>query len=116
MEAILAEVAGELAWMEPAPVFIGGATIGLFLDAFGQEQVRPTKDVDCIVPSVTTQVGWFALESELRRHGWTPDQDGPICRYRSPLGFRVDLLAGDPAVQGFSARSTPSSTEVRRTR
>jgi hypothetical protein len=69
IEAILLEVARELAWLAPPPVFIGGATIGLFIDAFGKSQLRTTKDVDCIVPAVTTQVGWFALEGELRAHG-----------------------------------------------
>lgn len=57
--------AEELSWLVPAPVFIGGATIGLFLDSLGRDQLRPTKDVDCIVPSVATTMQWFALEREL---------------------------------------------------
>lgn len=31
-------------------VYVGGATIGLYLDPFGASRTRPTKDVDCIVP------------------------------------------------------------------
>lgn len=80
IEAILAEVVVELSWLEPPPVFIGGATIGLFLDEFGRSQLRPTKDVDCIVPSIATAIAWFELESELRRRGWHPDPHGPRCR------------------------------------
>ncbi len=102
VEASLADVAGELDWLDPAAVFIGGAIVGLFLDDTGRAQMRPTKDVDCIIPAVTTAMEWFALESELRRRGWHPDRDGPICRYRSPRGHRVDLLAVRPEVQGFS--------------
>ena len=51
IERVLAEVAEEVAWMVPPPVFIGGATVGLFLDDFGRRQLRPTKGVDCIVPT-----------------------------------------------------------------
>ena len=102
IEAILAAVAGELSWGEPPPVFIGGATIGLYLDDFARAHLRTTKDVDCIVPAVVTTMQWFALERELQQRGWSPDRDGPICRYRSPSGHVVDLLARDPSVQGFS--------------
>jgi hypothetical protein len=102
IEAILADVAAELDWLDPPPVFIGGATIGLFLDDFGRSQMRATKDVDCIVPSVTTSLAWFDLEGALRQRSWSPDPDGPICRYRSPRGHIVDLLAADPTVQGFA--------------
>lgn len=104
IEAILAEVASELEWLAPPPVFVGGATIGLFLDDFGRAQMRPTKDVDCIVPGVLTQQAWFALEGELRQRGWRPDPDGPVCRYLSPRGHVVDLLGARPDVQGFAGR------------
>lgn len=50
IERLLDRVAGELAWLSPPPVFLGGATIGLFLDAFGRAQLRSTQDIDCIVP------------------------------------------------------------------
>lgn len=102
-EAILAEVAEELMWLVPPTVFIGGATVGLFLDELGRDQLRPTKDVDCIVPSVATTMQWFALESELQRRGWSPDREGALCRYSSPRGHVVDLLATKPEAQGFSA-------------
>lgn len=104
VEEMLAEVADELTWLTPPPVFIGGATISLFLDEFGRAQARTTRDVDCIVPGVATRQAWFALEAELRSRGWQPDPEGPICRYRSPRGHRVDLLGARPEVQGFSGR------------
>lgn len=101
-ERILAVVAAELDWLDPPPVFIGGATIGLFLDAFGRAQLRPTKDVDCIVASVLTRGAWNELEAELRRRNWRPDLEGPVCRYYSPAGHVVDLLGARPEVQGFA--------------
>ncbi len=104
IERVLVEVAEEVAWMVPPPVFIGGATIGLFLDNFGRSQLRPTKDVDCIVPTLVSRPSWFALEETLRSRGWHPDVDGPVCRYRSPRGHLVDFLAVHPEIQGFAGR------------
>lgn len=106
IEQILTEVASELDWLQPAPVYIGGATIGLFLDAFGRSQLRPTRDIDCIVPALYTMAAWWALEQTLRERGWSPDTSAgaPVCRYRSPRGHTVDLLAERPEVQGFAGR------------
>lgn len=109
IELILDAVAGELDWLEPEPVFLGGATIGLFLDAFGRSQLRPTEDVDCIVPAVLTRGAWWAFEEQLRNRGWSPDATGPICRYRSPSGTLVDLMTEDPEVLGFAGRWYPSA-------
>lgn len=109
IELTLDEVAGELAWLEPEPVFLGGATIGLFLDAFGRSQLRPTEDVDCIVPTLLSRTAWWALEEQLRNRGWSPDPSGPICRYRSPGGTLVDLMSEDPGVLGFAGRWYPAA-------
>ena len=102
IEQALDEVAEDLCWLDAEVVFVGGAAIGLFLDALGRSQLRPTVDVDCIVPTVLTQSGWWQLEEELRRRHWAPDPEGPICRYRSPRGTVVDLMPQDPAVLGFA--------------
>jgi hypothetical protein len=62
IEHVIDAVAADLAWISPDPVFVGGATLGLFIDALGRSQLRPTLDVDCIVPSVVTRVAWWRLE------------------------------------------------------
>jgi len=108
LERIVDRVAEDLSWVEPEPVFIGGATIGLFLDAFGRSQIRPTKDVDCIVPHVLSRITRWKLEAVLRSRGWSPDPEGPVCRYRSPAGTLVDLMSIDPSVLGFSSRWYPA--------
>lgn len=109
IERILDVVAGELDWLAPEPVFLGGATIGLFLDAFGRSQLRPTEDVDCIVPAVLSRGAWWAFEEQLRQRGWTPVPEGPICRYRSPSGRLVDLMTEDPEILGFAGRWYPTA-------
>ena len=111
IERVVDAVAADLAWVLPEPVYVGGATIGLFLDALGRSQRRATLDVDCIVPSVVTRVAWWKLEEGLRARGWSPDSDGPICRYRSPGGVVVDLMSEDPGVLGFSGRWYPRVVE-----
>ena len=78
IERILDRVAEELSWLSPAPVFLGGATIGLNLDDFGRAQLRPTLDIDCIVRQVLPRADWWKLEAQLRARGWSPDPGGPI--------------------------------------
>lgn len=107
VEVVIDGVARDLAWLEPEPVFVGGATIGLFLDAFGRSQVRPTEDVDCIVPEVVSRTQWWELEAQLRDRRWLPDPTGPTCRYRSPQGTVVDLMPEEPDVLGFASRWYP---------
>jgi len=109
IERIVDQVAGELGWLDPAPVFLGGSIVGLFLDAFGRSHLRPTKDVDCIVQQVLSRAAWWQLEEQLRTRGWAPDPSGPICRYRSPGGALVDLMSEDPSVLGFAGRWYPST-------
>lgn len=112
IEYVLDGVADALSWLEPAPVFLGGATIGLYLDPFGRSQLRPTWDVDCIVPAVLSRGAWWAFEEQLRSRGWSPVPGGPICRYRSPGGTLVDLMTEDPAILGFAGRWYPSAVET----
>lgn len=116
IEMMLSQVADELSWLPRPPVFLGGATIFLFLDPLGRSQLRPTHDVDCIVPEVTTQRAWWSLEAQLREKGWQPVPMGPICRYLSPKGITVDLMAHDPRVLGFAGRWYGEAVEHAQTR
>lgn len=111
IERILDRVAGNLSWLAPAPIFLGGATIGLFLDDFGRAQLRPTQDIDCIVQQVLTRTDWWKLEKQLRDRSWEPVPGGPICRYQSPEGDLVDLMAQTPEILGFSGRWYPDTVK-----
>ena len=102
MNPIVKQIAMELSWLQPSPVFIGGSVLGFYLDAFGRSQLRTTLDVDIIIPAVTTYHLWTQLESQLRKNLWVPAQEGPICRYCSPTGILVDFLPKQPSILGFA--------------
>lgn len=84
--------------------FVGGCTTGLLLtDAFSQEQVRHTEDVDLIV-HVIGQVGLAQLQAKLSQQGFVHDMvnpDSPICAMRL-RDMRVDFMPDDETVLGFS--------------
>jgi hypothetical protein len=111
VELIVDGVAEELEWLPMEPVFVGGAVIGLYLDDFGRSQIRPTDDVHCIV-HVVTRADWWDLEKQLRTHHWSPDPDGPVCRYLSRRGVKVDLMPVDPSVLGFAGQWYPAVVET----
>lgn len=78
----LAEVAAALADTGVDVVFIGGATIPLYLDAAGAAAARATEDIDCIVNCLTL-VDYNEVEAKMRRGGFEScmDEDAPICRW-----------------------------------
>ncbi|WP_444937671.1 hypothetical protein [Microbulbifer sp. JMSA002] len=88
--------------------FVGGCTTGLLLtDAYTQEQVRHTDDVDLIV-HVMGYVGFHHLQEQLRGQGFkqysaASDEDFPVCAMR--LGdLRVDFMPDDETILGFGNR------------
>lgn len=88
--------------------FVGGCTTGLLLtDAYTQEQVRHTDDVDLIV-HVMGYVGFHHLQEQLRGQGFkqysaASDEDFPVCAMR--LGdLRVDFMPDDETILGFCNR------------
>jgi predicted nucleotidyltransferase len=94
-EALGAELRTQMA-------FVGGCTTGLLLtDAFSQEQVRHTDDVDLIV-HVLGYADYDMLQQRLRQRGFRDslEQQDPICTMR--LGaLRVDFMPDDASVLGF---------------
>ena len=61
-------------------VFVGGATVGLWITDPAAPPVRPTDDVDVVV-EVATRSGFYGFEAKLREAGFREDQEsGVICR------------------------------------
>ena len=83
-------------------VFVGGATVSLFLDDPAAGDIRSTDDVDCVVSAAT--YGEFAqIEEQLRQHGFTQldVEGGPMCRWKRQ-GLLFDIVPSDPSAIGFS--------------
>jgi hypothetical protein len=94
--AVLGPVLGEV-------VFVGGATIHLWLTEPGAPAVRATDDVD-VICEVASRAEYYRLGSRLRARGLREAIDEPVvCRWRSrepPLV--LDVMPSDPAILGFS--------------
>lgn len=72
-------------------VFVGGATVSLYVDRMAEE-VRPTEDIDIVV-ELWAHNDYAALDERLRKMGFVNDQDsGVICRY-IVQGIIVDVMA-----------------------
>lgn len=82
-------------------VFLGGATVTLWITDPGAPPVRATKDVDVVV-EVTTRSAFYAFEQRLRSLGFAEDQeDGVICRWRhDETGLIPRRHAGRPQHPG----------------
>jgi predicted nucleotidyltransferase len=84
-------------------VFVGGATIGLWITDPAAPEPRPTKDVDVIV-EVATRGQFAAFEQRLRERRFREDQ-GIICRWLEPrTGLILDAMPTDASILGFASR------------
>jgi hypothetical protein len=86
-------------------VFVGGATLTLWITDPAAPRPRPTKDVDVIV-EVTTRGGFYAFEERLRERGFQEDQEsGVICRWRHrDSGLILDAMPAEASILGFENR------------
>jgi hypothetical protein len=84
-------------------VFVGGATIHLWLTEPGAPPARATEDVD-VICEVATRVEYHRLGSRLRKRGLSEAFGEPvICRWRSADPQLVlDVMPTAPDILGFS--------------
>jgi len=81
-------------------VFVGGATVSLYVDS-NTEEIRPTDDIDIVVEIFTHQE-YSALDEQLRKLGFVNDQTTRvICRY-TIQGLIVDVMPTQSEALGFS--------------
>ena len=108
---MLASVAKGLGPLKDEVVFVGGATIELYLAGQPALKVRATDDVDCVV-AITTRTDYHKLEERLRalKFQHPLDTKGPICRWEYQ-GILVDVMPIEGAVLGFSNRWYPEGFE-----
>lgn len=86
-------------------VFVGGATVGLYIDDKAAPEPQPSEDIDCVV-EIATYGEWCAFEEKLRKKGFQDvDKSGddinpPTCR-KFILGMKVDFMPVDENVLGY---------------
>ena len=75
-------------------VFVGGATIVLYINDEAVQQIRTTKDVDCSV-ELTSSFKYYQLEERLRKKGFlhVTEEGAPICRWKYQ-NVLVDMILG----------------------
>ena len=107
----LKAVANQLGPLNEQVVYVGGATVSLYVDTAAAMEVRPTDDVDVVI-ELASYASYSLLDERLRALGFRNDtMSGVICRYRLP-GLLVDLMENvvvdvmptKPEILGFSNR------------
>lgn len=86
-------------------VFVGGATIVLWITDPAAPPPRPTLDVDVVV-EVTTRLGYEQFSERMRARGLHEDASSQvICRWRHAASDLVlDAMPADPSILGFANR------------
>lgn len=98
-------------------VFVGGATVELWITDEAAPEFRPTDDVDVIV-EITTRGDYYRFEKKVRRAGLENDQQsGVICRFKHPdSGLLLDVMPTEASILGFEnrwqAEAFPHAIEV----
>lgn len=98
----IAEVLGEI---RDQVVFVGGATVGLYIDDKAAPIPQPSEDIDCVV-EIATYGEWCSFEELLRKKGFQDfDQAGedpnpPTCR-KFLMGMKVDFMPIEEDVLGY---------------
>lgn len=84
-------------------VFVGGATVHLWLTEPGAPPARATEDVD-VICEVASRAEYYRLGEKLRERGLQEAPDAPVlCRWWSTEPQLVlDVMPTDPDILGFS--------------
>jgi predicted nucleotidyltransferase len=100
---MLSIVAQRLGALREQCVFVGGATVPLYLTALHASSPRPTKDVDIVV-EIATRVEYYRFADQLRELGFREDVEANIlCRWKLD-DLIVDVMPTELNVLGFSNR------------
>ncbi len=107
-------------------MFVGGATVALWITDPGAPPPRPTLDVDVVV-QVTTRLGYEQFTERMRKRGLSESAGSPvICRWNhAATCLVIDAMPADPSILGFANhwqaaalphaadRTLPSGAEIR---
>ncbi|MHB8491733.1 MAG: hypothetical protein ACYDA6_05910 [Solirubrobacteraceae bacterium] len=87
-------------------VFLGGATIELWITDPGAPPPLPTKDVDVVLVETTTRSAFYSFEERLRSLRFEEDREaGIICRFRHlDSDLVLDAMPAEASILGFENR------------
>ncbi len=96
----LKAIARALSGLEENVVYVGGATVSLYITNPAAPEVRPTDDIDVVIELILYN-HFGQVEDKLRDLGFQNDvQSKVITRYRYQ-GIIVDIMPTNPEVVGF---------------
>lgn len=102
---MLIDAADALGGLTEEVIFVGGATLELWLTDPAAAPPRPTLDVDVVV-EVATRSELHAFDDRLRQAGFKEDlESGVICRWRYRRGdidLVLDVMPTEGSLLGFS--------------
>lgn len=86
-------------------VFVGGATVELWITDDTAPEFRPTDDIDVVV-EITTTKDYHRFETRIRKAGFEHDlESGVICRFKEPeSGLLLDVMPTEASILGFENR------------
>lgn len=86
-------------------VFLGGASIELWISDPAAPEFRPTVDVDIVV-EIVTKPDYYRFQERVLGCGFVHDVDsGVICRFEHPdTGLILDVMPTEAAILGFENR------------
>ena len=103
--ALLERAALALDLLVPEVVFVGGATLGLWISDEAAAPIRTTLDVDAVV-ELSSRTALSEFDARLRERGFREDRDsGVICRWvhgQEPDPLTLDVMPTDASLLGFS--------------
>jgi len=91
-QEVIKKISLALGEMNERVIFVGGATIGLYIDDPAAEDVRATKDVDITV-EIASLGELESIRQELAKKGFTQSpEDNVVCRFRYD-NIKVDVMS-----------------------
>jgi hypothetical protein len=125
-QRMLEAAAGHLGSLLDEVVFVGGATVELWITDEAAPEFRPTADVDVVV-EITTQRDYYRFEKRVLASGFANDaESGVICRFKhGRSGLILDVMPTEASILGFQnrwqaeafphavTRTLPSGQEIR---
>jgi hypothetical protein len=99
---MLQTVAQGLGELKNDVAFVGGAVAELYASDPAASEIRPTKDIDCVI-ELSSRMEHSRLEENLRRKKFAHDttKGAPICRWIYK-GIKVDVMPTDEEILGFN--------------